>query len=143
MKSFLPDHFDIHQFFSAVISQGAIKLRKFFEPDAMVFWANTNEQFTVEEYVRANCEYPGTWHGWMEEISEIIPFDWHEPKMFYIARVWDDDGNASRVVGRIDFSYTENQLIQQLVEYWSDISEPPEWRKKMNIGKRYVDDECV
>jgi len=107
----------------------------------MIFWANTNEQFTVDEYVRVNCEYPGIWHGWMEEFDEIVPFDWHEPKMFYIARVWDDDGNASRVVGRIDFSDTEKQLIRLLCEYWSDIGEPPEWRREMKVGKRYLDEE--
>ena len=49
--------------------------------------------------------------------------------MYYIAKVWDNAGNASRVVGRIDFGNTENALIQHLTEYWSEIDEPPEWRK--------------
>jgi len=139
MRTTLPDNFCIHDFFEAVISQDAEKLRQFFEPDAMIFWANTNEEFTVDEYIRANCEYPGTWHGLMEDVDEIVPFDPYEPKMLYIAKVWDDNGNTSRVVGRIDFGNTENELIQRLIEYWSDIGEPPEWRIKMNIGKRYLD----
>jgi hypothetical protein len=140
MRTTLPDNFSIHDFFEAVITQNAEKLKDFFEPDALVFWANTNEQFTVEEYIRANCEYPGTWRGRIEEIGEIVPSDPYEPKMYYIAIVSDNDSNTSRVVGRIDFGNTENALIQCLVEYWSDISNPPEWRTKMNIGKRYLDE---
>ena len=139
MSTTLPDNFDIHEFFKAIISQDAEKLREFFEPDAMIFWANTNEQFTVDEYVRVNCEYPGTWHGRMEELGEIVPSDIFEPKMYYIAKVWNKDGNISRVIGRIDFGNTENALIQYLIEYWSETGEPPEWRKRLNIGKRYLD----
>ena len=135
----IPSNFDIHSFFEAIISQDAKKLRGFFEPDAQIFWANTNEQFTVVEYMRANCEYPGTWHGRMEEVGEIVPSDPFEPKMFYIAKVWDDDGNASRVVGRIDFGNTENALIQYLTEFWGNIGEPPKWRTEMKIGRRYLD----
>ena len=66
----------------------------------------------------------------IEEFGEIVPFDRYEPKMFCIARVGNSDGNASRVVGRIDFGYTVNELIQDLSEYWSDVDEPPEWRKR-------------
>ena len=139
----IPDNFSIHSFMDAIVSQDAKKLREFFEPDAQIFWANTNEQFTAEEYVRANCEYPGAWHGHLEEFGEIVPFDPHEPKMYYVAKIWDNDGNASRVVGRIDFGNTEKALIQYLTEYWSEIGEPPEWRKEMNIGRRYCDEGVV
>ena len=132
----LPDNFDIHCFIDAVISQDVIKLREFFEPDAQILWANTNEQFTVEEYIRANCEYPGTWHGQVEEFGEMMPFD---SKVYYIVRVWDNDGNTSRTIRRIDLGNTQNALIQHLTEYWSDVGEPPEWRKEMKIGKQYVD----
>jgi len=139
MRTTLPDSFDIHDFFEAIISQDAEKLRGFFEPDALIFWANTNEQFTVEEYVRANCEYPGTWRGRMEEFGEIVPSDPFEPLMYYIAKVWDKNGNVSRVVGRINFGNTEYARIQYMYEYWSEVSDPPEWRKRLEIGKRYLD----
>ena len=135
----IPDNFDIHNLFEAMLSQDAKKLHGFFEPDALVFWANTNEQFTVDEYIRANCEYPGTWYSRLEEFGEIVASDLFEPKMYYIAKVWDNAGNTSRVVGRIDFGNTENALIQYITEYWSEIGEPPKWRKGMNIGKRYCD----
>ena len=65
----MPDSIDIYDFFNAIVKQDADRLRTFFEPDAIVIWANTNEQFTVDEYIRANCEYPGAWEGGIEDIQ--------------------------------------------------------------------------
>ena len=59
----MPDSIDIYAFFDAVVKQDAVRLRSFFEPDATIVWVNTNEVFTVDEYIRANCEYPGDWRG--------------------------------------------------------------------------------
>jgi hypothetical protein len=137
----MPENFDISSFFNAVIKQDAEKLRKFFKPDAVICWANTNEQFTVDEYIRANCEYPGDWNGRIEEF-EIIKNTIHDKKMVVVAKVWDSKGFAARTVSFIDFDgYSEDELIDGLTEYWSDIGEPPEWRQNMSIGKRYKDED--
>ncbi len=132
----MPDNFDFEGFFKAIIQQDAVKLRQYFEPNACICWSNTNEEFTVDEYVRANCEYPGQWDVRIERIDEI---KWYEPKFVYVAKVWNTEGVASRVVAFVHFGDTEDELIEMLDEYWSDIGEPPEWRKAMRIGKRYED----
>ena len=31
----------------------------------------TNEHFTIDEYIIANCEYPGEWDGIVERIEMI------------------------------------------------------------------------
>ena len=31
---------------------------------------------------------------------------------------------------------TENNLITEMDEYWADDTEVPEWRRKMNIGRK-------
>jgi hypothetical protein len=136
----VPYDFDVYRFFDAVIKQDAEMLRSFFEPDAIVIWSNTNEQFTVDEYIRANCEYPGKWTGRLENIDEI---DDSNKKMVFVAKVWNTEGIASRVVSFVTFGDTENELIQYLDEYWCDISEPPEWRKIMNIGSIYDDGKMI
>ena len=59
--------------------------------------------------------------------------------MVFTARVKNDEGYAARTVSFIDFAQNEDELIDVLVENWSDITDPPEWRKEMNIGKRYED----
>lgn len=33
-------------------------------------WYNTNEHFTVEKFIRANCEYPGQWDGEAERLIQ-------------------------------------------------------------------------
>ena len=132
----MPDSIDIFNFFEAVIKQDAEKLRSFFEPDATVCWANTNEQFTSEEYIKANCEYPGVWDGQIEDIQCCSRFHDYN-RIIFVAKVWDGDGNASRVVSFIDLGDTEDELIQTMTEYWGKIDEPPKWRLELGIGKRY------
>lgn len=65
---------DIKAFWDAVLRQDADAIRDYFNPDAWVNWHNTNEHFTVEEFIRANCEYPGEWDG---EVEQIITTDTH------------------------------------------------------------------
>ena len=46
-----------------IAEQDAEKLRPFFHKNAFIRWHCTNEHFTVSEFLRANCEYPGNWNG--------------------------------------------------------------------------------
>lgn len=46
-------------FWKDVISQNEVNLRTYFLKNAIINWHNTNERFTPNEYIRANCEYPG------------------------------------------------------------------------------------
>ena len=57
-------------FWRAVAAQEKDPLREFFAEGAEVLWPNTNERFAVEEYLRANCEYPGKWHGKIEKMLD-------------------------------------------------------------------------
>lgn len=54
---------DIKQFWRAVLAQNEGEIRKYFHADAYVNWHCTNERFTVDEFIIANCEYPGEWEG--------------------------------------------------------------------------------
>lgn len=57
---------DIYGFWDAILRQDATAIRSFFHPDAWVNWHNTNEHFTAEASIRANCAYPGQWEGTLE-----------------------------------------------------------------------------
>ena len=50
---------DIKAFWRAVLAQDEPEIRTYFAPDAYVNWHCTNEHFTVDEFITANCEYPG------------------------------------------------------------------------------------
>ncbi len=49
----------IQALWQAVILQKAPDMARYFTEDAMILWPNSGERFTLPEYLRANCEYPG------------------------------------------------------------------------------------
>ena len=62
---------NIEQFWKAVLAQDEREIRKYFHAEAYINWHCTNEHFTVDEYIVANCEYPGEWDGIVERV-EIV-----------------------------------------------------------------------
>ena len=46
-------------------------MRSYFHENAVIRWHNTNEEFTLNEFIQANCEYPGKWDGKIERIERI------------------------------------------------------------------------
>jgi hypothetical protein len=115
------------RFLDAVMRQDAEELPSFFAPGATVYWHNSDEMFSAAEYVRANCEYPGDWKGVVERIEQA------ETALVIVAKVWDGD-IAARSVSFLQFDASGK--ISRLDEYWGDIAEPPEWRRRMNIGAK-------
>ena len=60
---------DIYQYWIDVLEQNAERIRDYFDEDAYINWHCTNERFTVEEFIIANCEYPGCWDGEVERLE--------------------------------------------------------------------------
>lgn len=114
-------------FWKAVLDQEAETLRKYFHKDAVIKWHCTNEQFSAEEYIRANCEYPGEWDGEIERTETAGDM------IVTVVRVFPRDQSASWHV--VSFLRLKEGLITEMDEYWSDDGEPPVWRKKMGIGR--------
>ncbi|UPA31784.1 hypothetical protein L0P85_06500 [Terrisporobacter glycolicus] len=50
--------------------------------DAIIRWHCTNESFSVDEYIIANCQYPGTWNGEVERIIQV------SNSIITVTRVW-------------------------------------------------------
>ena len=117
---------DIEKFFDAVISQNEEELKKYFHKNACIKWHCTNERFHVEEYIKANCEYPNDWNGEIERIEKF------NDTVILVCRVFPVDNSASFHV--VSFIRIKDHLIAEMDEYWSDDGAAPEWRKKMQIG---------
>lgn len=62
---------DILAYWQAVLQQNASAMSRFFAPAATVKWHNTNEEFTADEFILANCKYPGSWDGAVERMEHI------------------------------------------------------------------------
>lgn len=100
----------------------------FFHPEALVRWHNTKEQFTVEEFIHANCAYPGDWEGTIKRIENIGSL------LVTVTQVYTCDRSLSFHV--VSFFQMENSLIMAIDEYWGDDGDAPQWRQEMHIGSR-------
>ena len=121
---------NIYDFWSAVLKQDADKMRTFFKSTAYVNWHCTNEHFTVEEYIRANCEYPGEWDGTVERIEQMGDL------LIAVVKVYTRDKELSFHV--VSFMKLEQGKIVSLDEYWGDDGEAPMWRQDKKIGTAIV-----
>ncbi len=117
---------NIQDFWDAVLRQDAERMRAYFWDNAYVNWHCTNERFTVEEYIRANCEYPGDWDGVIERTETIGDLT------VTAVNVYAKDRSVSFHV--VSFLKIEEDRIRFLDEYWGDDGAPPRWRQEMNIG---------
>lgn len=117
---------NITQFWIDVLHQNADAIRTYFAPDAWVNWHNTNEHFSVEEFIRANCEYPGDWDG---EIEQMMKTDTH---IITATHVFSKDRKQHFHV--TSFIRVATDKIVSIDEYWGEDSEAPQWRKEMHIG---------
>ncbi len=116
----------IEQFWKAVLEQDEDSIRKYFWDDAYVNWHCTNEHFTVDEFVRANCEYPGKWDGEIERIETT------GDTTITVVRVYPKDRSMSFHV--VSFIRIQEEKIVSVDEYWADDGVPPHWRRELNIG---------
>lgn len=53
---------DIYEFWNVVLAQNEKEIRKYFQNDACIKWHCTNERFNLDEFIIANCDYPGDWY---------------------------------------------------------------------------------
>ena len=117
---------DVHGFMRAVLEQRAEDISPYFTENGIVNWHCTNERFTVAEFVRANCDYPGDWDGEVERVCEI------PEGLVTVTRVYPKERSMSFHV--TSFFILQNDKIMQLDEYWADDGPAPDWRRKMHIG---------
>ena len=113
------------QFMADVVKQNAEALPKYFTADAVICWHDSNEQLTVDEYIRANCEYPGDWNGEVQRVEKI------DDGIIIVTKIFSDE-SAHFVTA---FAKLTAGKICRLDEYYSDCNDVPEWRKAMKIGK--------
>lgn len=117
---------DIRRFWRDILDQDAAAIRCWFHPDAIIRWHCSNEQFSVEEFIRANCEYPGQWDGEVERIEQTGDL------IITATRVWPRD--KSYACHAVSFIQIKDEKIIAMDEYWGDDGPAPQWRQDMHIG---------
>lgn len=117
---------DLYQYWSDTLRQDAAAMRRYFHPDACVRWHNTNELFTVDEFIRANCEYPGQWDGNVERVEKA------GDQVITATHVFTKDKSLSFHV--VSFILLKEDKIISIDEYWGDDGAVPQWRQDKHIG---------
>ena len=118
---------DVQKYWDAVLKQQAEVMRTYFHKEARIRWINTNEGFTVEEFIRANCEYPGNWEG---QIERTVAAD---NTLFTIVHVFSADCQASFHVASLIEIQGDKIII--LDEIWGDDGPAPQWRLDLRLGR--------
>ena len=113
------------QYWESIAKQDEQQLRTYFCREAQIRWHNTNEQFSVEEFLRANCDYPGEWNGKVERVEQKGNL------LMTVARVWDETTSFHVT----SFIQLENDTIKAIDEYWGEDGRAPQWRTEKHIGK--------
>ena len=122
----------IQDFWRAVAEQDGAKIALFFTEDAVVLWPNSNERFTISEFICANCEYPGRWSGHIEQIAPDGGVS--------VVKVCNEAGDAFRAVS---FYQWRGAQICRMEEYWGDVAPAPAWRQALGIGTALTETDAV
>ena len=117
---------DIKVFWRDVISQNIEALQAYFCKDAVIHWHCTNEKFSVQEYIKVNCDYQGEWEGEIERIEKA------GETLITAVQVLSKDKKISCYV--VSFIKLKDDLISEMDEYWVDDGKAPEWRLNLRIG---------
>ena len=117
---------DIYQYWIDVLEQNAERIRDYFDEDAYINWHCTNERFTVEEFIIANCEYPGCWDGEVERLEK------RDDLFITVTHVYPKDRSLSFHV--TSFIKVIDNKITAVDEYWADDGTAPDWRLDKQIG---------
>ncbi len=114
--------FDFDSYWNAVIEQKAEKMRSFIADDAVIKWVCSDEVFTKDEFIKANCFYPGIWK------AERIFFNKIDNLFISVHRVWNEAGESHHVT-----SYMEvlGDKLTNLTEFWAEDGTAPAWRKEL------------
>ena len=118
---------DVKAFWRDVLSQNREALQAYFCKDAVIRWHCTNEKFSVQEYIKVNCDYPSEWDGEIERIDKA------GETWVTVVRVFPKDKSASFHV--VSFIKCKEDRISEMDEYWADDGEAPEWRLNMRVGE--------
>jgi hypothetical protein len=121
---------DITRYWKTVLAQDADLMRIYFHKNAYINWHNTNEHFNLDEFIRANCEYPGDWDGEIERSETIGNL------IITVTHVWARAKDMSFHV--TSFIQSVDDKILAIDEYWSEDGNAPKWRRDLGIGTKIL-----
>lgn len=106
------------------------EIRELMEENADAWLPNTRELFRGrDKYINFNKKYPGRWIITLDKIfskNDIV-----------VSAVKVEAGDKSSSFYANSFFTINDGLISEIVEYWGDNGEPPQWRVEESLSERY------
>ncbi len=103
-------------------------LGRYFDDEAIINWHNTNESFSVAEFITVNSEYPGDWKIDIERLEE------RGNLVISVVKVQQQNREAISFHAVSFFEFKAGKIIV-LDEYWGDDGKAPQWRIEKQIGR--------
>ncbi|MBU5676327.1 nuclear transport factor 2 family protein [Alkaliphilus sp. MSJ-5] len=105
-------------------------LNELISDDASIWLPNTKEVFKGKrKYIEFNKKYPDRWYVDLEKLYVC------GETVISVAKIFNSENTASFYV--TSFFKVNNNLIEEIVEYWGDNGEPPKWRLHEKLSERY------
>jgi hypothetical protein len=98
---------------------------KFISTNAVIRWWNTREQFNKDNFIEANRIYPGRWRIRVDRLESFNNL---------VVSVVHVSGDDISFYTTSFFTFEKGHIIR-IDEYWSENSEPPEWRVKASLSE--------
>jgi len=113
-------------FWEDMNNQNWDKLSPYFSETAMINWHNTNESFSVSEFVLVNSHYPG---DWLIKVENLVTID---NIVISVIKIQLKDHSISFYA--TSFFEFKAEKIEVLDEYFGENAQPPQWRIAMQLG---------
>ncbi len=99
------------------------EIKPLFTKIPKIYLESSREVFnSINKFIKMNEEYPGEWRTVLKNIGHI------DNGLFTLVHVFCEDSKTEHYVTS---QYTfKNNLISEMKEYWSEVGQQPEWRKK-------------
>ncbi len=120
----------VRQYWGDIHDQQWKRLARYFHEQAVIRWHNTNEQFTADEFIRANETYPGDWLIDIERLESVGEL------AISVVRVYQKGSPLS--FHATSFFEFRGGRIAALDEYWGGDEKPPQWRLEQHIGRPLI-----
>jgi len=89
-------------------------------PDAVIRWPNTGEEFSREQFIAVNQNYPGCWRITLEKLLPACE------TVITIAKI--DSLDSPQSFYAVSFFAVKEGLISEITEYWGENTPPPSRR---------------
>lgn len=101
--------------------------------DFEAWWPQSREKMNRDNFIEVNRTYPGTHKIEVLDVRDSYDRSDHTNKITTVVHIKSQmpDGNDVELYATSFFDVNSDNLITEVIEYWADVYDAPEWRKHL------------